>query len=226
MPHAPFAIPQFSNQINLNKMKNSLVSTGISGLLSLVAFAVASPSYAASVDLSSWSSVGDVTKTPNQANLNSGTLNTAFTGGGAGSVEEFLNITPASLESAVPNNFFGSAIKQTFTGVNAGDVFSFNWNFSTTDNDKAFVTINNTVALLSGSSPFSYLFSTAGNYNIGIGLVDVDDSIGQSTLSVSNANFINANPQPVPEPATILGSITALGFGVKMARRYRKKSAV
>jgi hypothetical protein len=148
MPHAPCPIPQFSNQINFNKMKNSLVSTGISGLLSLAAFAVASPSYAASVDFNSFGSIGDVSTTTTTATLNSGTLNTAFTGGGQDSVEEFLGITPASLETAVGNNFFGSAIKKTFTGINAGDVFSFNWNFSTTDNDKAFVTINNTVALL------------------------------------------------------------------------------
>jgi hypothetical protein len=70
------------------------------------------------------------------------------------------------------------------------------------------------------------LFSTAGNYDIGIGVVDVGDSIGQSTLSVSNANLIPANVQSVPEPATVLGSLTALGFGIKMMRRYRNKSAV
>jgi hypothetical protein len=204
----------------LTNLKHSLLTAGATSLLSFGTFAVASPTYAASIDLSSWTSIGDASTTSTTATINSGTDNTAFTGGGADSVEDFLGITPASLANAIPNNQYGSAIKNTL-GVNAGDVFSFNWNFATTDADKAFVTINNAVTQLKGTSPFTYSFATAGNYNIGLGVVDVDDSIGTSTLTVSNAKI-----QSVPEPVSIFGSVVALGFGVQLRKRFGKKAAV
>jgi hypothetical protein len=44
--------------------------------------------------------------------------------------------------------------------------------------------------------------------------VDVEDTIGNSTLTVSDADL-----QAVPEPMTILGSAVALLFGTLMRRR-------
>jgi hypothetical protein len=65
-----------------------------------------------------------------------------------------------------------------------------------------------------GNNTFSYTFNTAGTYNVGIGVVDVNDFVTSSGLSVRNANT-----QPVPEPLTILGSAIAAGFGVMLKRK-------
>ncbi len=207
-------------------LKHSILTTGTVSLLSLSSLAFATPSYAVSLDLTSWNTIGDVNPiTSGQVTLNSGTVNTVSTGGGAGSLEEFLTVPAGSLDPD-PDNFifstFGSAIKTTFTGVQTGDVFGFNWDFSTSDADSVFVTINNSVIPLAASGKvFKYSFTNAGNYNVGIGIVDVNDSIGGSQFTVSNANF-----EPVPEPLTILGSLTAFSFGIVMRRRFGKKNSV
>ncbi len=197
-------------------IKKSLFTAGATSLLSLGTLAIANPSYAASIHLSNWSTIGDTIVTNSQATINSGTLNTVLAGGGTGSIEDFLGITAGSLDP-VGSTFGatqGSAIKKTFTSINAGDFFRFNWNFATSDTDSAFVTINSSIIPLTGSKPFSYSFATAGSYNIGIGVVDVEDTIGNSTLTVSDADL-----QAVPEPMTILGSAVALLFGTLMRRR-------
>ncbi|MCM0593809.1 MAG: PEP-CTERM sorting domain-containing protein [Gloeotrichia echinulata DEX184] len=200
-------------------IKKSLFTAGATSLLSLGTLAIANPTYAASIDLSNWGTIGDTIVNNSQAAINSGTVNTALAGGGTGSIEDFLGISAGSLDP-VGSTFGatqGSAIKKTFTSINAGDVFRFNWNFATSDTDSAFVTINNSVIPLTGSTPFSYSFATAGNYNIGIGVVDVEDTIGNSTLTVSDADL-----QAVPEPMTILGSAVALLFGTVMRLRLTK----
>ncbi|AFZ26554.1 PEP-CTERM putative exosortase interaction domain-containing protein [Cylindrospermum stagnale PCC 7417] len=198
-------------------IKHSFFTIGTASLLSLGTLTLANPSYAVTLDLTTWNTIGDATlNSPTQATINSGT-ETVDTGGGTGSLEEFLSIPNNAIVNAIPNAVFGSAIQQTYA-VNSGDVFSFNYNFSTTDSDVAFVTINNIITTLTASSPFSYSFTNAGNYNIGIGVVDVDDSIGQSTLVVTNADI-----QSVPEPTTMLGLFTGLGFGAAMRRRFRKQ---
>lgn len=204
-------------------IKHSIISAGTVSLLSLGSLVVASPSYGFSLDLSSWSKIGDVNPiSSNQATLNSGSFNTALTGGGTDSVEDFLGITPGSLDPA--GSTFGasqgSAIKQTFASINAGDVLRFNWNLSSTDADAAFVTINNSVFALASSTPFSYSFTNAGNYSVGIVIVDVEDTIGASQLVISNASI-----SEVPEPMTILSSLTALAVGVGMRRRFNEKAA-
>ncbi|WGV28053.1 PEP-CTERM sorting domain-containing protein [Halotia branconii] len=210
----------------LISLKHSILNTGTVSLLSLSSLALANPSYAVSIDLTSWNKIGDVNPiTSDQATLNSGTLNTVATGGGAGSLEEFLGVSAGSLDPD-PDNFvfstFGSAIKTTFAGIQAGDVFNFEWSFSTSDPDSAFVTINNLVIPLAASGKvFKYPFTKAGNYSVGIGIVDVNDAIGGSQFTVSNANL-----KPVPEPLTILGSLTALSFGVAMRSRFGKKNSV
>ncbi|WP_414579156.1 PEP-CTERM sorting domain-containing protein [Anabaena sp. CCY 9402-a] len=202
----------------LNSIKNSILSASV---LSITTLAVVSPSYAANLDLSTWESIGDVSLTSGQATLNSGTLNTAITGGSVGSVEDFLSIPGGSLDPV--GSFFGatagSAIKTTFAGVKAGAVFNFDWSFSSSDSDSAFVTFNDLVVPLTGGSNFSYVFATAGNYHVGISVVDVDDTIGESQLIVRNANFTQ-----VPEPATTLGAIAAFGLSISIKRRFQNKA--
>ncbi|MFN6566014.1 PEP-CTERM sorting domain-containing protein [Dendronalium sp. ChiSLP03b] len=204
-------------------IKNSVLTAGTASLLSLGSLALTSPSYGFSLNLNSWQTIGDVNPiSSTQATLNSGSFYTVPTGGGAGSLEDFLSLTPGSLDPAT--SIFGatqgSAIKQTFTDIKVGDVLRFDYSFLTNDADSAFVTINNSVIALTASTPFTYSFTSAGTYNVGIGVVDVDDTIGASKLIVSNAKL-----DAVPEPITILGSLTALGFGVSMRRRFGRKNS-
>lgn len=214
-------------------------------LFSLGSLTIASPSFAASLDVGSWTRSGDVSQTPGQA-----TLTNAFPGGlddtaanpnnisnVSGSeptfisnLETFLGVNQGALGLDATE---GSAI-QTALNITGGDVFSFDWNFLTNDDpglDRAFVTIvnsalGNSVIPLTGSSRFSYTFTTAGNYNIGIGVVDANagDPIGAGTSGSSRLIVSNANVEPVPEPLTILGSLSALGFGLGMRRRFRKQA--
>lgn len=215
--------------------KHSLLTAGTASLLSLSNWMLASPSYAISLDLTDWDKIGDVQPvTPNQAQANSATFDTVLTGGGTGSLEEFLDITPGGFDSIVPpppasisdlQSVAGSAIKKILV-IQAGDTFSFNWqlNLEADYPDTAFVTINDLIiplndvdSVLNGN--FQYLFSDSGNYTLGIGIVDAWDAGGESQLIVSNAQL-----QPVPEPLTILGVFTGLGCGLVMRSRFSKQS--
>lgn len=196
-------------------------------LFSLSSFTIVSPSFAASVDLSSWNKSGDAIAVPGQANLTN-----AFSDGSddasnynissnnptyIDTLETFLGLNSGDLGLDATE---GSAIKKAFN-VLAGDIISFDYSFLTYDtfsSDRAFVTIGNSVISLAGNSSFTYTFATSGVYNIGIGAVDVDDTFGSSKLSVKNANY-----QSVPEPSTTIGCLLASGFGVMFKRKYKKK---
>jgi hypothetical protein len=199
-------------------------------LFSLSGLTIVSPSFAASINLSSWDRSGDVVAVPGQA-----TLTNAFSDGSddasnynvssndptyINSLETFLGLNSGDLGL---DGTEGSAIKRTFNAL-AGDVISFDYSFLTYDtfsSDRAFVAISDSVIPLAGNSSFSYTFATSGIYNIGIGVVDVDDTFGSSILSVSNANY---QSKSVPEPSIILSSILAGGFGVMLKRKHLKKA--
>jgi hypothetical protein len=156
----------------------------------------------------------------------------------ANTLESFLGLSTDYLSNLGVTE--GSAIKQSIT-VNNGDILTFDWNFLTDEdsantnyNDFAFFTVNNTLISLAniestfnivpsfshlaketGYQPFSYTFTSAGTYTLGFGVVDVDREGGGDT-SVNSALLVdNVNVEPIPEPFTILGTLTALGFGAK-----------
>lgn len=208
----------------LNSIKHSIFTA------SIAAFAVVSPTYASTIniDLSVWESIGEVATTSDGGTFNSGTLNTVVTGGSVGSLEDFLGVPGGSLDPV--NSVFGatqgSAIRRTFAGIQAGDLFSFDWSLLTTDSDSAFVTINNSVLPLVGGSPFNYVFNATGDYQVGIGIVDVEDSLGESQLIVNNPILVinDVVPTPtVPEPSMTLGYLAVLGLGIGM-RQFRQNS--
>lgn len=119
----------------------------------------------------------------------------------ANDLESFLGLSVNELSNL--GVIEGSAIKQTIT-ANAGDIFSFSWNFLTDEdaanvdyNDFAFFTLNNNLYRLADiqssfpvSPSFSHLkketgyqtytipISVAGNYILGFGVVDVDKTGG------------------------------------------------
>ncbi|MBE9210618.1 PEP-CTERM sorting domain-containing protein [Nostoc sp. LEGE 06077] len=218
--------------LNATFIKLKIQKVIVFSVLSLSSFTIVSPSFAASLDFSSWDKSGDVVAVPNQA-----TLTNALADGSddannynlsssdptyISDLETFLALNPGDLGLDATE---GSAIK-TALNVLAGDVLRFDYSsltYDTVSSDRAFVTISNSIIPLSGSSPFSYTFATSGIYNIGIGVVDVDDFVGSSILSLTNASLTNANSQPVPEPLTILGSILAGGFGIALKKKQIKK---
>ena len=119
----------------------------------------------------------------------------------ASNLESFLSLSGNQLSNLFVTE--GSAIKQTIT-ANAGDIFSFSWNFLTDEdatnvdyNDFAFFTLNNNLYRLADiqssfpvSPSFSHLkketgyqtytipISVTGNYILGFGVVDVDKTGG------------------------------------------------
>ncbi|GAX43357.1 hypothetical protein NIES4075_43700 [Tolypothrix sp. NIES-4075] len=224
-------------------LKKSVLTSTVS--LFLGSFVLSNPSQAASVNFTKF--FGDVTTSGGQTSLTNAfdasddaSVNYNVSGntpGLADNLESFLGVTLGG------NPQEGSAVRTTLA-ASAGDVFSFDWVFRTNDslnNDYAFVTIGSQVFNLAnitnatipgstlGNNPnpylrqtnnntFSYTFNTAGTYNVGIGVVDVNDFVTSSGLSVRNANT-----QPVPEPLTILGSGIAAGFGVILKRKQAKK---
>jgi hypothetical protein len=219
-------------------VKRSSRKAVILSLFSLGSLTIASPSFAASLDVGSWTRSGDVSQTPGQATLtnaardgsddiNANPNNIVNVSGnpptdpnlGISPLETFLGVTQGTLGLDATE---GSAIK-TALNVMAGDLFTFDSNFISNDvpgRDRAFVTIGNSLIPLTSNSRFSYTFTTAGNYNVGIGVVDGGNNVIRSSrLSVSNANL-----EPVPEPLTILGSLTALGFGAGLRQRFRKQA--
>ena len=119
----------------------------------------------------------------------------------ASNLESFLSLSGNQLSNL--SVVEGSAIKQTIT-ANAGDIFSFSWNFLTDEDatnvdysDFAFFTLNNTLYSLADiqsifpvNPSFSHLkketgyqtytipISVTGNYILGFGVVDVDKTGG------------------------------------------------
>lgn len=133
-------------------------------------------------------------------------------------LEAFLGLDPGDLDAlSTANVTEGSAIKSEFLYVKAGEVLTFDWNFLTNEftptfyNDLAFVSINAAPSLLgdttgvffSALSPFSFLsasqtgyqafeykVTSTGYYSVGAGVVDVGDTIVDSSLLLDNLRIL------------------------------------
>lgn len=186
----------------------------------------ASPSQAVVINLSDftgWQSVGNVSLSNQGAFLSSA-------GGVSDTViETFLGLDAGALDAFNSEDATnGSAIQNTFT-VAAGDVLTFDWRFQANDylpyNDFSFYSIGSSLSKLadvqqvgdfgSKTSQTSYTFTTAGTYSVGIGVLNSRDTAFSSNLTVANG--------VVPEPITILGSLTAGAFGVVLRRKQKQQ---
>ncbi|MEM6755507.1 MAG: PEP-CTERM sorting domain-containing protein [Cyanobacteria bacterium P01_C01_bin.38] len=157
-----------------------------------------------------------------------------------GAIETAVGLSAGALDNP-PNSFSGAAFEGSAItnnlNVRKGDRLIFDWNFLTNDtfDDYAFFTANGVVTKLAnvnnanntsslfnsetGTTTFNYTFANAGNYQVGIGVVDIGDFGSTSALQISNAQI-----EPVPEPLTILGTGVAAGFGVMLRRKRSKKA--
>lgn len=214
------------------------------GILSFLAssnLVFSSSVQAATLDLSSWTKVGDVGITANQANIS--TAAGIYSGNdpvlAGGSIESNLSLNPGDLDNP-DDPFFGTASEgsaiTTNLNVRKGDRLIFDWNFLTNDtfDDYAFFVANGIIAKFAsvsdasnssvlfnsetGQNTFTYTFKNAGNYQVGIGVVDVGDFSNTSALQISNVQT-----KSVPESSTILGIGLVAGFGVMFRRKRSKK---
>lgn len=254
-------------------IKNSFLSVGTLGLVSLGSLVYAPVTLAVDIDLSSWQQAGDVIKNPSNATLtnaysglgedgddpngyfhinNNSNTDPLLSGSGNKTIEKFLGIAAGSLPNMNTDNGIreGSAIRGNIT-ANQGDIFKFTYNFRTNEplretppeNDYAFVTINGNIlspllatvddanindagfAKQTGNKTFEYIFQNAGNFDVSLGVVDVQGFGYSSSLTVLNPTLQSAadsGVQPVPEPMTIIGSMFALGCGTALRRRFGK----
>ncbi len=215
------------------KTMNSIKVTKTLFAVAALAFAAAG-AQAQSSDLTLWTQAGDA-----QVSSSTAVLTTASAGSGETPISANSALLYYSLESALAmpgatagDTIEGSGLQQSFTAA-AGTTISFSWTLSTDDYasaatfgalDRAFVVLDGATALdfatiaaspLSGS--YSYTFTTAGVHAFAIVVMDVLDSAGVSTLTVSNVNV-----SAVPEPASIALLLAGLGVVAGAARARRR----
>ena len=224
-------------------------------LLTTASVGLSLPSQAATLDLSSWDSTGDVSSSISQVSISNHALQNDdfpsvnglhnFSGNAAVdsfSLTNFLGINNFALDGL---DLFddaaieGSAIQQTIT-IKANERLVFDWTFLTNEDpltaagafgtigDYAFIVIDGIVTPLfevvadgnqltnsasnyiseaNGTFTTSF-FTSEQNVTFGIGIVDIGDGTISSGLTIQNVKT-----EPVPEPLTILGTVTALIIG-------------
>ncbi len=229
----------------------------IFGFFASTSLVFANPAQAVSIDLGSWTKVGDVDAMGSQANLSTASSTAQddfpqpagrfnYSGNSpvmAGTpLETAVGLNPGAFDNPA-DPFLGAASEgsaiTTNLNVRKGDRLIFDWNYLTNDtfDDYAFFVANGVITRLAdvsnannassfftsetGTRTFNYTFDNAGNYQVGIGVVDIGDFSSTSALQISNAQT-----EPVPEPLTILGTAVAGGFGVILRRKRSKKQTI
>jgi hypothetical protein len=212
-------------------IQQRVIQAGISSALGLIGFGVvsfstANTAQAASLNLSTWTPVGDAQLNPSQAKMSNAfgdgfddAVNRNLSGANPVSVDTLES--SLSLPALILGNdaLEGSGLKTVLNGVRTGDILSFNWSFQTFDPefiDRAFFAVDNTVFNLNTGTSFFYRFSNPGSYRLAFGVVDVDDTTGSSLLTVSNANLTQ-----VPTPALLPG---LLAVGLKTLKNKRRRA--
>ncbi len=160
-------------------------------------------------NFSNWTTIGNTNvqgttslSAPTQGNFQARITN-SFGSVTDNALEQFLGLNSGSLDNLGNGNAtVGSAIKLVPITVEAGQVLTFDWNFQSNDyipyNDFSFVSIasGNSSVLLSELADvnsdtgvyqtFEYEFTTAGTYEIAMGVVDVIDTVVDSQLLIDN----------------------------------------
>jgi hypothetical protein len=166
---------------------------------------------------------------------------------GFGGLEDFLGIEASQLDLG-GFAYEGSAIKTILT-VSDRSQLSFDYNFLTNEtsdvlqqgpfNDYGFVLIGQEVKKLAdyrdtnkGSCSFGFDACTGvqkksyilnpGIYTLAFGVIDIDDFVITSALSVSNVTLTPLPQVSVPEPNLVFGIFAIGGLGLRLLRTNKK----
>ncbi|NJL81003.1 MAG: calcium-binding protein [Richelia sp. SM2_1_7] len=174
-------------------------------------------------DFTAWGTIGDASiqsaefgAIPTQGDFQA-LLTTGFGSVSDNTLESFLELNSGDIDGIGNGDATeGSALQKTIT-VEAGDVLSFDFNFLTNEftptffNDFAFVSItSNTLSELADTNSFfelsptvfseetdydnfTFKFSEAGTYTVGIGVVDLQDTAVDSGLLVDDFKIVSAS---------------------------------
>lgn len=198
----------------------------VAGLLAVSSLGATS-AQAASLNLSTWTAVGDASNDGFSAKITNAKANNAdsdlsnlnFSGTNPiapGSLEASLGLATGALGGSAQE---GSGL-YTDLLVGAGDIFSFNWSpFAFDTDDRIFATINGAIIDLTGpgTSFSSNSFTTTGTIRVGFGVIDQKDVLASSALAISNVDLTPATTA-IPTPALLPGMI---GFGLSLIRKRR-----
>jgi hypothetical protein len=218
--------PNRTFTMNFAHFRSGLVAAALAAVLS----ASAQPALAQSADLQQWSAIGDVSITAADAAL----LTTAWddesplSGHGALDYSLFEPAIGAAFDTLGGDTFDGSALSQNFSAPGSVTI-AFHWTLTTPQPDPAFA--DRAFALVDGqpvwvlgaattdaqSGDFSFNFADAGLHRLTIGVVDVGDAVGVSTLAISGLRV-----SAVPEPGTWA---LMLAGGIAIGRLARRRAA-
>lgn len=160
-----------------------------------------------------------------------------------GDLEAFLGLPTGALDLG-GQALEGSSVISTTFNVQAGDTLSFDYRFLTNEtadilttngrgllNDYAFIVLDGQIEKLAdvgdatlnsnffdqetGLQGYNRQFNQTESVSLALGVVDIDDFLISSALSVENLTISSTNPSPqsTPESSNILGIFAILGLG-------------
>lgn len=212
-------------------MKHFKIAPTLLAVLLLAAVPIAARADT-TLDPSGWTTVGNAGLQLNQLRLSTAYdldddasfLPTDTPAAGVADLEFAAGLAPYALDLSDTDYATEGAIATRLITVSAGQVLRFDWSLSSQDtmfSDHAFMVLGSQVITLAtaGQAPTGpqgvvHQFAQGGSLLLGVGVVDVQDYAGASTLTISNLQI-----SAVPEPGTYALLLAGLGLVGAAARR-------